>query len=237
MNPMLKQCFIFVISVFIFCKSHAQNDAQSILSKTADACSKVKSASYNLVITKKGLMKTDTTSNGNKVIFQSLMKDTLVGAKIRIETEASATVYNGQELFTIDKKTNRAKLLSMMIEKNFRDLQDYDKTALNYFGARNDFEFFLKDPANKITENKGKTVNGTDCYMIAVALPEESRTEFKTMSNDVTILIDKKTFLPVSILEQKQIMFQGKMMNQFKQIQFNDAHFNIKIADSVFTFP
>ena len=234
--PKAKTGGLIFLLLLLWGMAQAQNDATTILQHTADVCSKVKTAHYQVSTTYKGLMKPDTAISQTTIWFEVLPRDTMLGAKMRLDGGLNTMVYNGKELFSISNKDQSQKLMSMMSDKNFRDLRDYDKTALNYFGAGNDFEVMLNEPQNRIYQNKGFKQNGIDCYMIAVALPKETRQEYNVISNDVTILIDKETGFPVSILEQKQIMFQNKMLQQFKRIEILNASFNSKLSDTLFKY-
>jgi peroxiredoxin/phage anti-repressor protein len=221
---MKKYSLIFLIFSFFFQSAMAQ-DAVSILKKAEEFCKTIQWGSYEMDVTFKGLMSTDTTVTKYDCKYSKLEADSISPASFRVERHwqkklSHTYIYSGEDFIYLFARDSTGDILSKELwpaevkkaikEANlFRPLTARSKPV---FFSGEDFT----DTANLFIAEKDEKINGRDCYHIRIINKEKSNTSGFAV-NQVTfdLWITKDYYLPIQYATTIDMMNGNMPMQQY----------------------
>ena len=221
---MKKYSLILLIFSFFFQSAMAQ-DAVSILKKAEEFCKTIQWGSYEMDVTFKGLMSTDTTVTKYDCKYSKLEADSISPASFRVERHwqkklSHTYIYSGEDFISLFARDSTGDILSKELwpaevkkaikEANlFRPLTARSKPV---FFSGEDFT----DSANLFITEKDEKINGRDCYHIRIINKEKSNTSGFAI-NQVTfdLWIIKDYYLPIQYATTIEMMNGNMPMQQY----------------------
>jgi len=209
------QCFfcVTVISLLVAKKNFAfaNNDtakisADHILEKVVKKLNKFRILSYNYSYESKSFFPDDSYSTSASIVLDFSRKDTLLGLNYQIENAALKFIYNGTEMFILNKKLKTINGLTIKPAKE--DISSLVFFQNSLITLRNGIPPMLLDKQSfKIFTDT--LIDSKNYWIVSYTPLKKSIDPFGksfsafTINRNITykIIIDKKTFLPYGIIQ------------------------------------
>lgn len=216
-------------------------DPLIILTKSQEACLKIRHSSYQLTYLWKPLTKKDTATWHIDYQTTSLDNDTICEIKFICQDKKfnRTLIYNGSELINLSLDSTgiiyNTKREASLIKNIIRNNKMYApfKNAVNFFKNS-----IFNDTANKFLWQGIEQMNGTTpCYKIKVLKPDDISTtgETSTLNISYSLWIDTLTLLPMRYDTKIDAIIDKDTMHQYMSYEISKLKTSIRFTSDYYS--
>lgn len=200
-------------------------DAVSILKKAEAFCKTIQWGSYEMDVTFKGLMSTDTTVTKYDCKYSKLESDSISPASFRVERHwekklSHTYIYSGEDFIYLFARDSTGNILSKELWPAEVKKAIKEADLFRPLTARSKPLFFsgedFTDTANLFITEKDEKIKGRDCYHIRIINKEKSNTSgFAVKQVVFDFWIIKDNYLPIQYATTIDMMNGNMPMQQY----------------------
>ena len=221
----MKKYSLFLLFVLFLSGSAMTQDAVSILKKAEAFCKTIQWGSYEMDVTFKGLMSTDTTVTKYDCKYSKLESDSISPASFRVERHwekklSHTYIYSGEDFIYLFARDSTGNILSKELWPAEVKKAIKEADLFRPLTARSKPLFFsgedFTDTTNLFINEKDEKIKGRDCYHIRIINKEKSNTSgFAVKQVVFDFWIIKDNYLPIQYATTIDMMNGNMPMQQY----------------------